>query len=132
MLRVGGELAPAVAREHAVHAGQGNAVAQFGLDFRFQARDDQHRALGGAGQRRVQRRRFDLQSALSAIAQFGFLATRGVQPAGACKKIGAQGACRVTGTAQHESGLRQVQSSLQGQQNGQRDAQLIDRAGLVA
>jgi hypothetical protein len=34
--------------------------------------------------------------------------------------------------AQHERGLRQVQASLQRQQDSQRDAQLVGRAGLVA
>jgi hypothetical protein len=132
VLGVGRELAPAVACQHAVHPGQGNAVAQVGLNFLFQFRDDQHRALGGAGQRRVQRCRFGLQRALGPVAQLCLVATRRPQSAGAGAKVSAQGAGGELGAAQHKSSLRQSQSSLQRQQNGQRDAQLIGRAGLVA
>ncbi|MDB5743646.1 MAG: hypothetical protein JWR68_1961, partial [Polaromonas sp.] len=53
-----------MARQHAVHPGQGNAVAQLGLDFLFEARDDEHCAVGSAGQHHIQRGRFGLQRAL--------------------------------------------------------------------
>jgi hypothetical protein len=97
VLGVGRELAPAVACQHAVHPGQGNAVAQVGIDFLFQFRDGQHRALGGAGQCRVQRGRFGLQRALGPVAQLCLVAMRRPQSAGAGAKVSAQGAGGVLG-----------------------------------
>ena len=100
--------------------------------FFSQAWDDQHGALSSASQCRVQRRRFGLQGAFGTIAQFGFFAPRGAQPAGAGTKIGMQGAGGAPGAAQHQGRLRQTQSSLQRQQHGQHDAQFSGRVRLIA
>ncbi|MDO8769734.1 MAG: hypothetical protein Q7K57_13715 [Burkholderiaceae bacterium] len=49
MMGVGGELAPPVTCQHAVHAGQRQGLSQLGFDGWFDSGDDHHATRGGIG-----------------------------------------------------------------------------------
>jgi hypothetical protein len=128
---VGGQLAPAVAREHAVDARQGQRLAQPGLDLGLELGHDQHGSIGGTEQHLVEDLGFALECGTGTVSQLA-LAARCRAPAfGYSHEARAHVACRTYRAADGRRGLLQAQAQLQRQQHRLRLAHLLNRLGVA-
>ena len=113
MSSVRGQLAPAVAREHAVHAGQGQRLAQPGLDLGFELRHDQDRAIGRTAQYLVEDLGLALERGTGTVAQIALAAGRSAAAFGYGHEARAHVAGRAHRAANRHRGLLQAQAQLQ-------------------